>query len=108
MTTSDLELPQQPAGSLDVQQRAMLAAAGASGTWDWDIVQDRLFVDGAFSQLYGVGSEQAAAGTWGWDIVQDLLFVDGAFAELYGFDPEQASAGLPVKSFFSAIHPDDR
>jgi len=62
---------------MDDQQRAMFAAAGASGIWDWDIVRDR-------------------------------LYVDEAFAELYGFDPAAIRAGLPVKSFFSAIHPDDR
>ncbi|RZF64125.1 hybrid sensor histidine kinase/response regulator [Sphingomonas populi] len=32
---------------------AMLAAAGASGTWDWDIVADRLRVDQRFAELYG-------------------------------------------------------
>ncbi|SDC29127.1 PAS domain S-box-containing protein [Sphingomonas sp. YR710] len=57
--------------------RALFAAAGASGTWDWDILRNR-------------------------------LFVDEAFAELYGLDPREGRAGLPVKAFFSAIHPDDR
>jgi PAS domain S-box-containing protein len=36
------------------QIRAFLAAAGASGTWDWDIVADRLSVDPQFAELYGL------------------------------------------------------
>jgi PAS domain-containing protein len=32
----------------------MLAAAGSSGTWDWDIAQDRLQVDEHFAQLYAL------------------------------------------------------
>jgi PAS domain S-box-containing protein len=77
MTIKAPAISHPSAGNADNQQRAMLAAAGASGTWDWDIIQDR-------------------------------LFVDDAFAELYGFDLEAARLGLPVKAFFSAIHPDDR
>jgi len=36
------------------QLRAILAAAGASGTWDWDIEADRLAVDQHFAELYGL------------------------------------------------------
>lgn len=42
--------------------RSILAAAGASGTWDWDIVEDRLHVDARFAELYGLDPEQALAG----------------------------------------------
>ncbi len=33
---------------------AILAAQGASGSWDWDIVADRLHVDRHFAELYGL------------------------------------------------------
>ncbi|ANI79981.1 MULTISPECIES: hybrid sensor histidine kinase/response regulator [Sphingobium] len=42
------------------QLRGVLAAAGASGAWDWDIVQDQLIVDSRFAQLYDFG--EGAAG----------------------------------------------
>jgi PAS domain S-box-containing protein len=42
--------------------RAVLAAAGASGTWDWDIAGDALHFDERFADLYGL---TAAAGTAG-------------------------------------------
>ncbi|AJR23899.1 hybrid sensor histidine kinase/response regulator [Sphingobium sp. YBL2] len=41
------------------QLRAVLAAAGASGAWDWDIVRDRLTVDARFAELYGLGADAA-------------------------------------------------
>jgi PAS domain S-box-containing protein len=49
-----------------------------------------------------------ASGTWDWDIAGNQLHVDAPFAELYGLDPEQALAGLPVATFYKAIHPEDR
>jgi len=57
--------------------RAILAAAGASGTWDWDIRAD-------------------------------ALRIDSRFAELYGLDADDAHRALPTRTFFHAIHPDDR
>ena len=42
--------------------RSILAAAGASGTWEWDIAADRLHVDALFAELYGLDSERALAG----------------------------------------------
>ncbi len=33
---------------------SIIAAAGASGTWDWDIPGDRLYVDDRFRELYGI------------------------------------------------------
>jgi PAS domain S-box-containing protein len=33
---------------------AILAAQGASGSWDWDIVSNRLHVDEHFAELYGL------------------------------------------------------
>jgi len=43
----------------DDRIRAILAAAGASGTWDWHIAADRLHVDARFAELYGLSEEQA-------------------------------------------------
>jgi PAS domain S-box-containing protein len=40
----------------------ILAAAGASGTWDWDIVAERLYIDDRFAELYGIAPDAAAAG----------------------------------------------
>jgi PAS domain S-box-containing protein len=34
--------------------RAVLAAAGASGTWDWDVAANRLYFDERFAELYGL------------------------------------------------------
>jgi len=41
--------------------RSILAAAGASGTWDWDIAADRLAVDERFAELYGLSAGEASA-----------------------------------------------
>ncbi|MDV3456047.1 PAS domain-containing protein [Sphingomonas sp. HF-S4] len=49
--------------------RANLAAAGTSGTWDWDIAADRLYVDARFAELYGLDPDAAHAG-----IRTDLFF----------------------------------
>ncbi|MGF7147316.1 signal transduction histidine kinase [Sphingomonas zeicaulis] len=64
----------------DPQLGAILAAAGASGTWDWDLVPDRLHVDERFADLYAFDIDRDGAG------------------------PD----GLPGSAFYSAIHPDDR
>ncbi|EJL26221.1 hybrid sensor histidine kinase/response regulator [Novosphingobium sp. AP12] len=40
----------------------ILAAAGASGTWDWDIAADRLYIDKHFAELYGISPEATADG----------------------------------------------
>lgn len=40
----------------------ILAAAGASGTWDWDIPADRLYIDEHFAELYGISPEATANG----------------------------------------------
>jgi len=41
--------------------RALLAAAGASGTWDWDIARDRLSIDQGMAELYDVSGEDLAS-----------------------------------------------
>jgi PAS domain S-box-containing protein len=40
---------------------SLLAAAGASGTWDWDILQERLHIDAHFAELYGLPPEAVGA-----------------------------------------------
>ena len=42
------------AGATSEQLRSVLAAAGASGSWDWDITGDQLFVNDKFAELYGL------------------------------------------------------
>lgn len=44
------------------QTRNLHAAIGASGTWDWDIAQDELYVDESFADLYGLDAQSARAG----------------------------------------------
>lgn len=39
-----------------------LGAAGAIGTWDWDIVTDRVIANAKFAELYSVDPVRAAAG----------------------------------------------
>ncbi|MEN2787252.1 PAS domain-containing protein [Sphingomonas qilianensis] len=41
---------------------AVLAAAGASGTWNWDIPRDRLHFDGRFAELYGLDPASGSIG----------------------------------------------
>ena len=41
---------------------AIRAAAGSSGTWDWDIPGERLYLDARFSELCGVDPEAGLAG----------------------------------------------
>ena len=42
--------------------RSELAAAGASGTWNWDIEADVLYVDAKFAELYGLDPGKALVG----------------------------------------------
>lgn len=53
------QLAQQRSAELDFA----LGAGGAVGTWDWDIVTDRLQVDARFARLFGVPPDEAAAGS---------------------------------------------
>jgi len=39
-----------------------LSAAGVVGTWDWDIVNDRVFANAKFAELYSVDPARAAVG----------------------------------------------
>jgi PAS domain S-box-containing protein len=42
--------------------RLALAAANGVGTWDWDLVNDLVYADARFAQLYGVDPVQATNG----------------------------------------------
>jgi len=54
-------MPEPRSGATEEQLRAVLAAAGASGAWDWDIAGDVLHVDSHFAGLYGLDPGQAEA-----------------------------------------------
>ncbi len=57
-------MPEVPPDESAASQRfgAVLAAAGASGTWDWDIAADRLYFDTRFAALYGLSAENGGRG----------------------------------------------
>ena len=46
----------------DERYSLALSAAGAIGTWDWDIVADRVLADAIFAEQYSVDPAHAAAG----------------------------------------------
>jgi len=48
--------------SLEQRMMAIRAAAGSSGTWDWDIAGERLHVDARFAELYGLDPREGLAG----------------------------------------------
>ena len=54
----------RPGGAAHSEERYELAlgAAGAIGTWDWDIVNDRVIANAKFAELYSVDPARAAAG----------------------------------------------
>ena len=62
MTTNASEASPRTAGVPDAEQRKPFVITGASGSWDWDIEQDCLFVDDAFAELYGFDPNEARAG----------------------------------------------
>jgi PAS domain S-box-containing protein len=47
-------------------------------------------------------------GTWDWNISENTVTADDRFAALYGVTPGAAAVGLPIETFLSGIHPDDR
>jgi PAS domain S-box-containing protein len=51
------------ADDADSARSGVIAPAdGASGTWDWDILNNVLYVDVRFAELYGLDPEEARAG----------------------------------------------
>ena len=47
-------------------------------------------------------------GTWDWDIAENRVTADERFAALFGISPGEAAVGLPIETFFKAMHADDR
>jgi PAS domain S-box-containing protein len=55
----------EPLGLRDDREQRMMsirAAEGSSGTWDWDIAANTLFVDDRFAELYGIDPEDGRKG----------------------------------------------
>ncbi|WIY53731.1 PAS domain-containing protein [Devosia sp. YIM 151766] len=52
-------------------------------------------------------SSSSLVGTWDWNMADDLVTADDQFAEMFGIDPLRAGLGVPLKSFFRSVHPDD-
>ncbi|HEY4582402.1 MAG TPA: PAS domain-containing protein [Lysobacter sp.] len=50
----------------------------------------------------------AIVGTWIWDIPSDSIVADERFAASFGLDARDVAAGMPIRTAFAAIHPDDR
>lgn len=46
-------------------------------------------------------------GMWTFDVRANVVFCDPVLALFFGFEDSEAAAGLPLQSFFDAIHPDD-
>lgn len=59
-------------------------------------------------RMMAIRAAAVSSGTWDWDILADRLYVDQHFAELYGLVSASAREGLETRSFFQAVHPDDR
>jgi len=45
--------------------------------------------------------------SWDWDVQANVFTADAQFAAITGQDPVPLAAGVPTRSFFKAIHPDD-
>jgi PAS domain S-box-containing protein len=60
-TTQQVEMARQLAESEERLQVALSGGRGV-GTWDWDVVNDRVVADLRFAALYGVDPEKARAG----------------------------------------------
>ncbi|MDO9412031.1 MAG: PAS domain-containing protein [Pseudolabrys sp.] len=56
-------LADRAARESDDRLQMALSAGNSIGTWDWDIVNDRVVADARFARLYGVDPDRAKAGT---------------------------------------------
>lgn len=61
----------------------------------------------AQAQLEAVNTADSV-GTWLWKIPEDNFIADASFARLFGVDPEKVTDDVPLKTFLSGIHEDDR
>jgi PAS domain-containing protein len=63
--TESVRAESDPASRLEASERRLqlaLSAGRGIGTWDWDVVNDRVVADERFARLYGVDSEKAKNG----------------------------------------------
>jgi PAS domain S-box-containing protein len=59
--TRDVEAAEQRVADVE-RTRAALSAARTVGSWDWDIVADRMTADASFAAFMGIDPERAASG----------------------------------------------
>ena len=83
-----------------------IAGATSVGSWDWDVVADRITADPAFARLYGVDPDDAARGTaierfFGGIHPDDLPRVQAEIAEAL-------ASGAPFESDYRLTQPDGR
>lgn len=60
--TTDRVLNEQKLRQATERMEMALSAGAAVGTWDWDLVNDRVIADERFARLYGVDPAAAAVG----------------------------------------------
>lgn len=83
-----------------------IAGATSVGSWDWDVVADRITADPAFARLYGVDPDDAARGTaierfFGGIHPDDLPRVQAEIAAAL-------ASGAPFESDYRLTQPDGR
>jgi signal transduction histidine kinase/CHASE3 domain sensor protein/CheY-like chemotaxis protein len=49
-------------GKSEEQMRLALSAVNSVGTYDWDLVNDRIYANASFARIFGIDPEHAAAG----------------------------------------------
>jgi PAS domain S-box-containing protein len=52
--------------------RLALAAANGVGTWDWDVVNDIVYADESFAEMYGVDPAKAASGITVFEFIRNI------------------------------------
>lgn len=61
--TTEKVLEEQARSNAAERLRMALSAGDSIGSWDWDVVNDRIFADERFALIYNVDPEHAAGGT---------------------------------------------
>src|SRR5687767_10808017 len=61
-TSADIDAGGPPIEALRDRLEISLAAAGAAGSWEWDIRNRRLYMDGRLAALQGIDEAEAARG----------------------------------------------
>ncbi len=102
-TTAQVQALRELASSEQRLQMA-LSAGNSIGTWDWDVVGDRVTADERFARLYGVDPQQTAAGA-----PARLFLANVQIEDLARLDIEIAAAlktGEPFASEYRLRQPD--